>query len=67
MIAFTKNELEDMAVNPEVLRALANYHSAQETMADATGDFPDCVKYHMERREELREEADRIEAEWLAA
>jgi hypothetical protein len=67
MITFTQNELDDMPKNPDVLRALANYHSINETEADAIGDFKECVKFHEARRIELNAEADRIEAEWLAA
>jgi len=65
-ITFTKNELENMAKNPDVLRAVANYHSRSETEADAIGDFPECVRFHENRRIELNAGADRIEAEWLA-
>lgn len=48
---------------PDVLRALAEHHSAQETMADAA-DYKICANYHSDRREELGKEADRIESEW---
>lgn len=67
MVTFTQNEIAEMQKDPEAIRALANYHSAQETMADAIGDYTQCVKFHKSRRIELNAEADKIEAEWLAA
>lgn len=63
MITLTEHELKKCAELPDVLRALADHHSVQETMADAA-DYIDSAKYHEARYKELRAEADRIQAEW---
>ena len=62
---FTDNELKEMQTNPEALRVLANYHEVQATMADAIGDFKECVTFHEARKAELLAEADRIDLEWI--
>jgi hypothetical protein len=64
MATFTPLEIEEMQKDPYALRALANYHSIQETEADAIGDFKQCVEFHKNRRIALDAEADEIEAEW---
>lgn len=60
-IVFTQHELEVMPNNPDVLDALADYHSLQETMA-AGMDFYDSAEFHKNRYTELRAEATRIRA-----
>lgn len=64
-IVFTDNEIKALQGNPEALRVLANWHSCQETMADAIGpEFAGCVQHHEARKRELRAVADRIEADY---
>lgn len=65
MIQFTNTELKEMQNNPESLRILADYHEVQLTMADAIGDFKECVNFHEKRKAELLAEANRIEVEWI--
>ena len=57
-------EIQAASRCPEVLRALANWHSAQATEADAIGGFEGCVSHHDTRRKELEAIADRIEASY---
>lgn len=62
MIVFTKSEIESMQENPDVLRALADWHSCRETEADAIGpEFSQRVENHKSRREELERAANKIE------
>lgn len=44
---------------PGALESLADYHSWQETMADAVGDMSESVKFHEERREHYTDLAKR--------
>ena len=69
MTPFTESEVAAMQKWPEALRALADWHDYQETMADAMDSevFAPQIKHHSERRKELRAEADRIEREAEAA
>lgn len=64
MIQLTQHEINAAQNNPDVLRALANYHEIQLTMADAIGDYKECVSFHEKRKAELLAAADRIELEW---
>lgn len=63
MLELTDEELKVCPQLPDVLRALAEHHSWQETMAEPMG-FVEAVAYHRARREELGNEAQRIENEW---
>jgi len=60
---FTENEIKAMQERPEILRELAEYHEVQATMTDGI-DFTECIPFHESRRDMLRKEADRIEAEY---
>lgn len=59
----TSHELEICGTDPEILHALADHHSCQETEADGM-DFAEAAAYHESRRKVLREEADRIIKSW---
>ncbi len=64
-IKFTEGEIKALEGHPEALRALADWHSVKETEADAIGpEFADSVAHHAARYDELRKEADRIEADY---
>lgn len=57
------NESKRAASNPDALRAIANDHEVSALEADAIGEMTEAVKFHENRRDELRNEADRIEAD----
>lgn len=64
-IKFTEGEIKALEGHPDALRALADWHGVKETEADAIGpEFADCVTHHAARYDELRKEADRIEADY---
>lgn len=64
-IKFTENEIKALEGHPDALRVLADWHSCRETEAAAIGEpYEPCVTHHESRRNELRAEADRIEAEY---
>jgi hypothetical protein len=56
-VVFRPEEIAILPMLPQVLVALADYHSAQATMADAIGDFGGCVAFHEARSKELRDAA----------
>lgn len=60
-IVFFDFEIKSMASLPPALEALADYHSYQETLADASG-FTESSELHRKRRIELREAAKFIQA-----
>lgn len=60
---FTEHELKILPSLPFVLLDLAQYHSIQETMAEAS-DYDDAANYHKHRAAELRAEAKRIVQSW---
>lgn len=62
-LELTEQELKVCPKLPDVLRALAEHHSAQETMAEPMG-YVEAAAYHRARRKELGKEAERIESEW---
>lgn len=65
MITFKDHEIKAMQKHPDILRILADWHSLQETMADAIGpEFEGCCTYHSNRYKELREEARRLDIEY---
>lgn len=55
-------ELKELAKLPDALRALADWHDHQESMAGAMG----CgsAQHHQERRLALTAQADRIQQTW---
>lgn len=61
--ALLDSELKAAPGDPTVLRAIADWHDVQATMADGM-DMADSTKWHTEREKVLRAEADRIEKEW---
>ncbi len=64
-IKFKDSEIRALQKHPSALRALADWHSAEETKADAIGHpFEDCVKFHKARYIELRAAAQKIEDEY---
>ena len=64
-IKFTESEIKALEGHPDALRALADWHSVRETEADSIGpEFSDCVAHHEARRNELQNEAARIEADY---
>lgn len=63
MIHLTIPEQAICPQTPDVLRALADWHDMQSTLADAM-DCTDNSKNHHDRMLELLEEAMRIEKEW---
>lgn len=63
MLELTEAELKVCPKLPDVLRALAEHHSAQETMAEPMG-YVEAANYHLMRSAELQAEANRIESEW---
>ena len=63
MLELTEAELKVCPKLPDVLRALAEYHSAEETMAEAMG-YAAVAHRHLLRSAELLAEASRIESEW---
>lgn len=65
-IKFTDGEIKALENHPDALRVLADWHSVKETEADAIGgpEMADCVSHHSDRRDELRAEADKIEADY---
>lgn len=62
-IKFTESEVKALEKSPEALRILADWHSVQETMADAMGEemFNQCAETHNKRKTLLRTEAIMIE------
>lgn len=62
---FTPGELAALETCPEALRALANWHELQATMAGAIDPdiFDDAIRRHDATKDTLRAEATRIEAE----
>ena len=66
MLELTEAELKVCPKIPDVLRALAEHHSSQETMAEPMG-YVEAAAYHSNRYKELRDEAERIEIEELLA
>lgn len=63
MLELTEEELKVCPKLPDVLRALAEHHSAEETMAEPMG-YVEAAAYHRARYEQLIDEACRIESEW---
>jgi hypothetical protein len=63
MINLTIPEQAICPQTPDVLRALADWHDVQSTLADAM-DCKDNSEDHYNRMLELLAEATRIEAEW---
>ncbi len=63
MLELTEAELKVCPKLPDVLRALAEHHSAEETMAEPMG-YVEAAAYHRARYEQLIDEACRIESEW---
>lgn len=63
VVKLTDTELELCQKLPDVLRAIAEHHASEETMADGMG-YEHSAKFHESRRKELNAEADRIESEW---
>lgn len=63
MITLTDREKEVCPTDPQVLRALADWHDMQSTLSSAM-DHEDSSNHHHDRMLELLEEAMRIEAEW---
>ena len=65
MVIFTLSEIAALRDSPEALRALADWNSAQATMADAIGpEYAHSVIYHEARAAELRSIADKIESQY---
>ena len=62
-IIFTETEIKQLQKNPEALDALINEHDCWATMADAVGDYEQCVKFHDERAKEIKAVRDKILAE----
>lgn len=60
MITLTREELRALLGSPEAMQVLADHHSAQETMADAS-DYAECAEWHKRRRLVLRAEAKRLQ------
>ncbi len=60
-IKLSESELEEIQKCPEVLRMVASWRDFQQAHADSVGTGTDGDK---RRAEELRAEADRIEAEY---
>ena len=63
MLELTEAELKVCPKLPDVLRALAEHHSAEETMAEPMC-YVEAARYHLLRSAELLAEANRIESEW---
>lgn len=63
MLELTEEELKVCPKLPDVLRALAEHHSAEETMAEPMG-YVEAAAYHLMRSVELLAEANRIESDW---
>jgi hypothetical protein len=61
--AFTEYEMQKIVTQPGALRAMADWHDNQATMADAMGCHGSS-KFHTERAQVLTAEADRIQKEW---
>jgi hypothetical protein len=57
-VVFQPAEIAILPTLPQVLVALADYHSTQATMAGAIGDLADCVKFHEARSRELQDAAE---------
>lgn len=57
---FSAAEIEALSEDPDALRSLAEWHSAQETMADAFG-AEESMNHHEIRKSELRHIAIAIE------
>jgi hypothetical protein len=62
-VEFSVAEMKILTELPGALEALADYHSYQETAAEAS-DFNDCAKYHEIRRNELLNAAAYIRNRW---
>ncbi len=65
-VELTAQEIKECARNPDVLRALANYHSVRETEAASIDpeEFELAINNHRHRYTELRQIADNIESDW---
>ena len=61
--ALTDSELAVVAKLPDILVVLAEHHDCQASMAAPLG-YDESVRFHVQRAEELRIEAKRIEATW---
>lgn len=62
-VEFTAQEISALQKDPDALRALAQWHSVQETLATAIDDTGEVVKYHGERHEELQAAAHQMEVD----
>lgn len=60
-VPFTLAEIEHLADCPEAYDLAINYNECQATMADAIGDYRDCVVYHDERIRVLRDAKREVE------
>lgn len=63
MIELTPSESKAAVKCPEILRHVADWHDCQATMADAIGEFDNCVEFHKVRAKVLRDEANKLEGE----
>lgn len=60
-VTYTKDEVHWLMTSPQGLDAVADYHSWQETMANASGDYPEAEKFHADRRKQLNALAQEIQ------
>lgn len=58
-IELTKGEMKWCREAPQILRQLAEFHECEQTAADAMGEYGG--KYHGHRKQELLNEAKRLE------
>jgi len=63
MFILTEQEKNICPRDPDVLRALADWHDAQSTLSEAMGYDQTSARHH-DRMLVLLEEAMRIEASW---
>ncbi len=59
MIELTEGEKKWCRTAPQILRELAECHECEQTAADAMGEYGG--KYHARRKQELLDEAKKIE------
>lgn len=62
-IGLTDYELRKINQIPDALRAIADYHDMQSTLASGM-DMPESESHHAFRSKVLRNEADRIDRFW---
>lgn len=63
-ITFTEYEIKALAQDDRVLDALAEWHSNQETMAEAA-DYIESAHHHEKRRKALQVKAEELRAKQL--